>query len=309
MAVPNPTNVGSTFAGEAAGFYISAALKQANSLDFITTMENVKYKQVIQRMEGSGIANATCEFTSAGSLALTEAVITPKELQLNLELCSKNLLSSWESLQMKAGAGSPPPASFDDYVISHMGGLIAQGVETSIWGGNDAVAGEFTGFVTGGAVGRLVQAGNTVIDVANQGGAGTAYSATNIIQNLQNCAAAIPTAVYMKEDLHIYMSPKSYRLYISAISALTSFPFGSMSDDYTKVFEGLKIAVCNGMSNDVLVAAERSNLYYGTDLLSDSTQIDILDMRPLTGSQTLRLVARYTGGTQVGIGSDVVLVS
>lgn len=309
MAVPNPTNVGSTFAGAAAGFYISAALKQANSLDFITTMENVKYKEVIQRMEGSGIADATCEFTSAGSLALTEAVITPKELQLNLELCSKNLLSSWESLQMKAGAGSPPPASFDDYVISHMGGLIAQGVETSIWGGNDLVAGEFTGFVTGGAVGRLVQAGNTVIDVANKGGAGTAYDATNIIENLQNCAAAIPTAVYMKEDLYIYMSPKSYRLYISAISALTSFPFGSMSDDYTKVFEGLKIAVCNGMSNDVLVAAERSNLYYGTDLLSDSTQIDILDMRSLTGSQTLRLVARYTGGTQVGIGSDVVLVS
>ena len=73
-----PTNVGSTFTGKAAGFYISAALKQANSLDFITSMENVKYKQVIQRMEGSGIADATCEFTSAGSLALTEAVISPK---------------------------------------------------------------------------------------------------------------------------------------------------------------------------------------------------------------------------------------
>ena len=307
MAVPNPTNVGSTFAGTAAGFYISAALKQANSLDFITSMENVKFKQVIQRMEGSGIADATCEFTSAGSLALTEAIIAPKELQLNLELCSKNLLSSWESLQMKAGAGSPPPVSFDDYVISHMGGLISQGVETSIWGGNDAVAGEFTGFNTA-AVGQLVTNG-TVVDVANVGGAATAYSATNIIENLQNAAAAISSNVYMKEDLYIYMSPKTYRLYISAISTLGYVNAYSMNGDYDAVFEGIKLAVCNGMLDDQLVCAEKSNLYYGTDLLSDTTRIDLLDMRPLNGSQNLRLVARFTGGTQVGIGADVVLVS
>lgn len=302
-----PTNVGSTFTGKAAGFYISAALKQANSLDFITTMENVKYKQVIQRMEGSGIADATCDFTAAGTLALTESVITPKSLQINMDICSENLLSSWESLQMKAGAGSPPPASFDDYVISHMGGLISQGVETSIWGGNDGVGGEFTGFNTA-AVGQLVVNG-TVVDVANVGGVGTAFTATNIIENLQNAAAAISSAVYMKEDLHIYMSPKTWRLYISAVSALTSFPFANMNDDYTKVFEGIRLAVCNGMLDDQLVCAEKSNLYFATDLLSDTTRIDLLDMRPLNGSQNIRLVARFTGGVQVGIGADVVLVS
>ena len=45
-------NVTSNFAGKAAGFYISAALKQATSLDFLTVMENVKYKSNIQRMAG-----------------------------------------------------------------------------------------------------------------------------------------------------------------------------------------------------------------------------------------------------------------
>ena len=302
-----PTNVGSTFTGKNAGFYISAALKQANSLDFITSMENVKYKQVIQRMEGSGIADATCDFTAAGTLALTESVITPKSLQINMDICSENLLSSWESLQMKAGAGSPPPASFDDYVISHMGGLISQGVETSIWGGNDAVAGEFTGFNTA-AAGQLVTNAD-VVDVANVGGAATAFTALNIIENLQNATAAISSAVYMKEDLYIYMSPKTWRLYISAVSALTSFPFANMNEDYTKVFEGIRLAVCNGMLDDQLVCAEKSNLYFATDLLSDTTRIDLLDMRPLNGSQNLRLVARFTGGVQVGIGADVVLVS
>jgi hypothetical protein len=75
-----------------------------------------------------------------------------------------------------------------------------------------------------------------------------------------------------------------------------------MNGDYDAVFEGIKIAVCNGMSNDVLVAAERSNLFFGTDLLSDQTsRIDLLDMSSLNGSDS--------GGVQVGIGADVVLVS
>ena len=82
-----------------------------------------------------------------------------------------------------------------------------------------------------------------------------------------------------------------------------------MNGDYDAVFEGIKIAVCNGMSNDVLVAAERSNLFFGTDLLSDQTRIDLLDMAQLDGSDNIRLLARYSGGTQVGIGADVVLVS
>ena len=63
------------------------------------------------------------------------------------------------------------------------------------------------------------------------------------------------------------------------------------------------------MANDVLVAAEKSNLFFGTDLLSDQTNINLLDMSKLDGSSNIRLVCRYSGGTQVGIGADVVLVS
>ena len=34
----------SNYAGKAAGFYISAALNQANSLDYLTLIENIKYQ-------------------------------------------------------------------------------------------------------------------------------------------------------------------------------------------------------------------------------------------------------------------------
>ena len=120
----------SNYAGKAAGFYISAALNQANSLDYLTLIENVKFKSNIQKMAGSGLVqDSSCDFTDAGTLALTENVLTPKLLQINLDLCKSTLLDSWEALQMRAGAGAPPPASFDDYVISYMGEIIANGVE------------------------------------------------------------------------------------------------------------------------------------------------------------------------------------
>jgi len=294
----------SNYAGKAAGFYISAALNQANSLDYLTLIENVKFKSNIQKMAGSGLVqDSSCDFTDAGTLALTENVLTPKLLQINLDLCKSTLLDSWEALQMRAGAGAPPPASFDDYVISYMGEIIANGVEASVWSGTGATAGEFEGFLT-------ATTGAFAVDgTVNTSTASAAYTAANIIANLQTLTADMASdisAVLRKEDLHIYMSPKTYALYVSAVSTLGYVNAYNMNGDYAPVFEGYKIAVCNGMANNQLVAAEKSNLFFGTDLLGDQTRITLMDMAALDGSDNMRLVARYSGGVQLGIGADIV---
>lgn len=296
----------SNFAGKAAGFYISAALKEAKSLDFLTMIENIKFKSNIQKMAGSGLVkDATCDFTDAGTLALTEAVLEPKNLQINLDLCKKTLLDSWEALQMRAGAGAPPPASFDDYVISYMGEIIANGVEASIWGGAAATTGEFEGFMTA-TTGLLLPAQDATVIQSTATGA---FTVTNIIGELQTAttdlAANIP-AILRKEDLHIYMSPKTYSLYISAVSTLGYVNAYQMNGDYEPVFEGYKIAVCPGMRDNGLVIAEKSNLYFGTDLLSDQTRIQLMDMSALDGSDNMRLVARYSGGVRQGIGANIL---
>ena len=295
----------SNFSGKAAGFYISAALKEAKSLDFLNVIENIKFKSNIQRMAGSGVvADATCDFTGAGTLALTEKVLEPKNLQINLDLCKSTLLDSWEALQMRAGAGAPPPASFDDYVISYMGEIIAEATEESIWSGT-AVAGKFNGFL-GAATGYLLPGVDATVVQSTASGA---YTAGNIIANLQTLTADMAaniSAVLRKEDLHIYMSPKTYALYISAVSTLGYVNAYNMNGDYAPVFEGYKIAVCPGMVDDQLVAAQKSNLHYGTDLLSDATRITLMDMAQLDGSDNMRLVARYSGGVQTGVGADIV---
>ena len=294
----------SNFAGKAAGFYISAALKQATSLDFLTMIENIKYKSNIQKMAGSSlVVDATCDFTDAGTLALTEAVLEPKNLQINLDLCKSTLLDSWEALQMRAGAGAPPPVSFDDYVISYMGNIIAEATENSVWSGTGATNGEFEGFLTA-TTGAFAVDGTVVGSTASG-----AYTAANIIANLQTLTADMAgnvPAILGKEDLHIYMNNKTYAFYISAVSTLGYVNAYNMNGDYEPVFEGYKIAVCPGMPDNQLVAAEKSNLFYGTDLLSDATRINLMDMAALDGSDNMRLVARYSGGVQLGVGADIV---
>ena len=295
----------SNFAGKAAGFYISAALKASNSLDYLTLIENVKFKTNIQKMAGSGggvVADATCDFTSAGTLALTEKVLEPRNQQINLELCKSTLLDSWEALQMRAGAGAPPPASFDDYVISYMGEIIAEATENSIWNGAGA-SGDFQGFLN--TNGYLMPTGTNADATVVQDAASAAYSAANIIANLQSAVAAIPVAVLGKEDLHIYMNQRTYQYYISAVSTLGYVNAYNMNGDYVPMFEGYKIAVCNGMITNEIVIAQKSSLFFGTDLISDSTRIDLIDMA-FTGSDNMRLVCRYSAGVQSGVGADIV---
>ena len=185
-----------------------------------------------------------------------------------------------------------------------MGEIIAQATAESIWSGT-AVAGKFNGFL--GAVTGLLLPGVDATVV--QSSASAAYSKANIIANLETLVddiAANASAIMRKEDLHIYMSPKTYSFYIAAVSTLGYVNAYNMNGDYEPVFNGYKIAVCPGMAENEVVAAEKSNLFFGTDLLSDATRITLLDMANLDGSDNIRAVARYSAGVQTGVGADIV---
>jgi hypothetical protein len=304
-------NVTSNFAGTAAGMYISAALKEAKSLDYITQMTNVRYKMNVQSVAGATLLrDATCDFTDHGTLTMAEKILEVKPMQINIDLCKQNLVSSWESLQMR-GPGAMPPASFEDYVISYMGSTIAEGVENSIWQGVTATNGEFTGFL-GAAVGYLLPGVDATVIQSSASGA---YTAANIIANLQTLTSDMANstpAILGKEDLYIYMNNKTYAFYISAVSTLGYVNAYNMNGEYEPVFEGYKIAVCPSLPDNQMVAAQKSNLYFGTDLVSDfgvtgtGPRIALMDMAALDGSDNIRVVCRFSGGTQTGVGADIV---
>jgi len=60
------------------------------------------------------------------------------------------------------------------------------------------------------------------------------------------------------------------------------------------------------MNAGSIVAAQKSNLFFGTGLLSDHNEVRVLDMADLDGSQNFRVIMRFTSGVQFGIGQDIV---
>jgi hypothetical protein len=286
--MPTPS-ITTTYAGEFAGKYISAALLSGNTIanGGITVKPNVKYKEVVKKVATSGlIGNASCDFTDAGSLTLTERILQPEEFQVNLELCKKDFRSDWEAVQMGYSAYDNLPPKFADFLIGHVAAKVAEKTEQTIWQGTNATAGEFDGFAT------LLAADADVVDVV-----GTTVTSANVIAELGKIVDAIPSAVYGKEDLKIYISQNIAKAYVSAQAALGYRDLYHVGKTDMN-FQGIPLFVANGLADNDAVAAETSNLYFGTGLLSDHNEVKVIDMADLDGSQNVRIVMRFTSGVQ-----------
>jgi hypothetical protein len=311
FALPTVTT---TYAGEAAAGYIAAALLSANTLDkkLVTIMPNVKFKSVIQKLDVSGIVqDASCDFTTSGSVAITEQVLTPKELQVNLLLCKQEFVDSWEALQLGFSAFDEIPKNFNDFLISYVGGKVAEATEESIWEGVNTTNGQFGGFQT--AFSASIAAGGAGAVLAAKSGSiivSGSVTAANVLDKLNSVVNTIPDTVYGKPDVLLYVSTDVAKAYQQALAggAIGANGWNNQMNVGEKPFNfnGIEIVWCPGMSSSKIVAAQKSNLFFGTGLLSDYNEVKVLDMANIDGSQNYRIVMRYTGGTQFGIGQDIV---
>ena len=301
------TSITTTYAGEFAGKYISAALLSADTIEGggITVKPNVKYKEVMKTLSTNALVkDAACDFADQSVVTLAERILQPEEFQVNLELCKKDFRSDWEAIEMGYSAFDTLPPSFADFLLGHIAAKVAQKTESNIWQGATANAGEFDGFTA------LLAADATVIDVV-----GTTVTAANVIDELGKVVDAIPTSVYGKEDLYIYVSQSIARSYVRALGGFGANGLGGNGVNNAGTtwfnggdlaFDGVKLFVCSGMPDNDMVAAEKSNLFFGTGLLSDHNEVKLIDMADLDGSQNVRVVMRFTAGVQTGIGADIV---
>jgi len=303
-------SITTTYAGEFAGKYIAAALLSAKTLDnqYITIMPNVKFKSVIQKIAVDSIVNdASCNFTTSGTVALSERILEPKELQVNLELCKQEFVDSWEALQLGYSAFDEIPKDFNDFLISYVGGKVAQSTEISIWQGAAATNGQFGGIYN--ALSSSVVAGGTNAPVTSS--VSGSITSANVLTALNALVDAIPQTVYGKEDLMIYVPTNVVKAYQQALAGGAQGANGWNNQmnvgEKPLNFNGIELAFCPGLASSAMVAAQKSNLYFGTGLLSDHNEVRVLDMANLDGSQNYRIIMRYTAGTQYGIGEDIAI--
>jgi hypothetical protein len=306
-------NITSSFTGKAAAGYMSAALLSGKSLasGAIDIRDNIQYKEVIQVLSSDAnlIKGGTCDFDASGTLNTTEIVLEPKEIQVNLEVCAKNYRSGYESLQMK-GINSKMPQNLGQFILEHVVQKTAAGIESAIWTGTTAGNIPFDGFEV------LAAANADVIDVAK-----AAITATNVTTELGKVVDAIPSTIYGKEDLYIYVSTAIYQAFVRSLGGFgaansanaTTGVDDKMSQWYRNqqelYFDGIKLISCPGLTSTDMFATTSSNLIFGTSLFSELNQSSIIDMGPIDGSQNSRVILRGSAGVALGIGSEVVFYS
>jgi hypothetical protein len=310
-------NITTTYAGEFAGEYIAAALLSASTIDDggLTVKANIAYKEVIKKLStGALVTAAGCDFAPNSSVTLTERIIQPVELQVNLQLCKYDFVNDWEAQSMGYGLGQTLPPKFSDFMIAHVAAEVAQNTEFCIWQGDTAAGtnNSFDGFqklIAASAAAGDIPAGQQVALVA--GG----VDAANVIQELSRVVSAIPSALYGKEDLFLYVPSSIAKFYVQALGGFAAAGLGANGvnnmgtqwwNNGSLTVNGVKIFVCPGMSDDKMYAAQRSNLYFGTGLLNSTQEVKVLDMADLDASNNVRMVMRFTSAVQFGIASDLV---
>ena len=304
------TSITTSYSGEHSGKWISAALLSGVTLsnELITIMPNVKFKSVVSNLvSASGLADASCDFTATGTVTLTERILEPKSLQVNKQLCKADFRDTWQAIEMGYSAHDVLPKSFADYLLAHQVDQVAADIEQHIWNGDAGNSGEFNGFMTLLTTDAALPAAQEV--------AGTTLTAANIIEEMGKVADAIPSRLYGKEGLRIYVSQNAMRLYVRALGGFGTSGLGANGVDGKGtlwyqggelMFDGIPVVVANGLTADQMLASTKENLFFGTGLLSDNNEVKLLDMSDLDGSENVRIIMRMTAGVQYGNVSDIV---
>lgn len=289
------TSLTTTYAGKEAAGYIRAAFLSNESLAAVTFKENIEYKQVVRKLvDNITFANATCDFTPTGTVTLTERILTLEKFQIHRQLCKNTFLSDWEA---KSEQDGNLHASLTDAIIANVLAGMAANNERLIWQGVNATAGEYAGFET------LFLADATVLDVPSP----VAIDSTNVIDEMARLVLTLPTRVRRAtEKPVIAVSSNVAEAFRTAILGLGGGSYLYQGETVKMTWQGqYDIIECPGMSDDTMAMYQKSNLWFGTNLLDQWNSVAVLDMYDKDLSDNVRFAASFFAGVQYGFGDEI----
>ena len=310
------TSITTTYAVEFAGKYVAAALLSAPTIEKggVTVLPNVRYKQLLQKVADTNLVrNATCAFTDASTITLTERFITVKDLQVNLELCKADYFQTWQAAELGFSNFKELPKSFADFMIARVAERVAANIETAFWTGATGTNGSFDGISTIVALDPALPAAQEVT--------GTTVTALNVVTELGKIVDAIPAALYGNPGLRIYVSTNIAKAYVRALGGFSTVSgvtgnvapapgVGGLSTTWYNQgalsIDGIEIFWAPGLAANTAIATTVDNLFFGTSVLSDLNEVKVIDMADIDGSQNVRMIMRFVGGAQYGAVEDVV---
>lgn len=248
---------------------IKKSVMAGKTIDLISVMPGIKYKQTLNILTNTiSVQDATCGFTSNGSVAISQREIEVVGLEIKESLCPKTLESYFLGMKMKPGSARELPEQqiiADSYVEK-----VKEYNEMSLWqGGTHSSYTKFDGFVQllAGEVTRVTATSSTT------------FTASTIIGAVDLFVNSIPEDIIERGDLHLFMSYANFLLYTNALRTANLYQM-NVGDNANYIINipgtDIKVVATKGLSGTgwmVLTYAE--NLVMGTDLMNEDEKFDI----------------------------------
>ena len=248
-----------------------------------TKVANVLFDNVLKA--------SACNF-SAEPQVLDAVDIDVCALSAMAELCRFDLEASFVSLQMARGSnGAFDVPSFMAYYWDEMAKEIAQEIAELRWRGN--IASPVVNYLDlcDGYEAKFDGDG----DIITSGWTPAAITSNNVLTQMAAVYAALPGKVRaLKRDLRFYISSNVYASYqlAAALGNTLTYVTESLGD----TFLGIKLVICDGMSDDTMVLTSRNNLIYAFDGEDDGKALKAVNLEDSVAEPLLRTRANIKVG-------------
>lgn len=292
-------NVTTNFVGEVAGEYIGQMIREANTISegLVTVLPNVTSPQFVRKIEtATGFIDYACGWTPEGSVTLSEKELAPKKIKWDWEFCKEDFRQLWTASQMGFSAHNDNlPATEQAAILADAGKRIARKVDVDIWEG-DGLTGNFNGIIP------ALVADADVIDVATP----VVITSANVEAELEKFIDDITDEVMQSPNLVMGVSTNVIRA-LRKLYGSEGRTNGTFLNPNAAEFNGYTLTEIKGLNSNTMVSYDKSQVFFGTGLLSDHNEIRVKDMDESDLSGQVRMKVVLTGGVQYAYGGEIVL--
>ena len=286
------------------GAKTAALIKSAGNV-----MVGVKSAETINIMDTDAFfqAGGTCGWNASGTTSFTQRTVTVGKIKVQEALCPKDLEAKYLQEALKAGTNQDS-IPFEAAYMDRKSGKVAEQLEVALWQG-DTTSGninlnKFDGFqkIINNAAG-VVDANTTPYVSATV----TSITVANVLSVLKGIKNAIPARVMGKEDLVIFCGWDIFNSVVDAHVNANLFNYGSQNignGEFTIPGTNYKVIAVHGLDGTSdLYAIRLSNMYFGTDLVSDETTADMWFSQD---DRNVKYHLAFKAGVQVAFPSEIV---
>lgn len=287
---------------------IKESVLRGRTVDLVQVQGGIKSSATINRLATTiNAAAGACGWSPTSSTTLDQRTISVCDIKINETICLNDLENYYTQIQMNPGSYNTEIPFEQLYAENKKDNIMAL-VEDLIWKSNSSTGTGNLALCDGFK--KLFDAGITASSALfGTYSTNTVTLASTIVTKVDEMIGKIALNTIDADDLHLFMSYADYRIYSTALRDLNYFAYTgaeNQGQDFSQIHPGTNvrvIAVRGLNSANRWVLCKASNLYVGTDLLSDAEDFRIFYSQD---NDEVRFLAKFKIGVQVAYLEEVV---